>query len=199
MNSTQRSNNSVEEADEPSNDEQLRVVKSSLSIWTERWFLSSNAKDIGTLYLIFALFSGLLGTAFSVLIRIELSGPGVQYIADNQLVRRLSVKTKIDYFLCIITASKLGERESLDLNIASLLKGETLRVNLKSLNSTRAALPMVKAILLEIYLKGASIIGPSHVRYWTSNFELGLDNWILTKGRINRGVKNTLRNGLPKG
>ena len=29
----------------------------------------------------FALFSGLLGTAFSVLIRMELSGPGVQYIA----------------------------------------------------------------------------------------------------------------------
>ena len=59
--------------------------KSSISLWTERWFLSSNAKDIGTLYLIFALFSGLIGTAFSVLIRLELSGPGVQYIADNQL------------------------------------------------------------------------------------------------------------------
>ena len=53
--------------------------------WQERWFLSSNAKDIGTLYLMFALFSGLVGTAFSVLIRLELSGPGVQYIADNQL------------------------------------------------------------------------------------------------------------------
>ena len=58
---------------------------SNISLWTERWFLSSNAKDIGTLYLIFALFSGLIGTAFSVLIRLELSGPGVQYIADNQL------------------------------------------------------------------------------------------------------------------
>ena len=33
----------------------------------------------------FALFSGLVGTAYSVLIRLELSGPGVQYIADNQL------------------------------------------------------------------------------------------------------------------
>lgn len=54
-------------------------------MWKERWFLSSNAKDIGTLYLMFALFSGLVGTAFSVLIRLELSGPGVQYIADNQL------------------------------------------------------------------------------------------------------------------
>lgn len=54
-------------------------------MWTERWFLSSNAKDIGTLYLIFALFSGLIGTAYSVLIRLELSGPGVQFIADNQL------------------------------------------------------------------------------------------------------------------
>jgi hypothetical protein len=60
-------------------------LNSSISLWTERWFLSTNAKDIGTLYLIFALFSGLLGTAFSVLIRMELSGPGVQYIADNQL------------------------------------------------------------------------------------------------------------------
>ena len=57
----------------------------NISLWLERWFLSSNAKDIGTLYLIFALFSGLIGTSFSVLIRLELSGPGVQYIADNQL------------------------------------------------------------------------------------------------------------------
>jgi cytochrome c oxidase subunit 1 len=30
------------------------------------------------------MFSGLLGTAFSVMIRLELSGPGVQYISDNQ-------------------------------------------------------------------------------------------------------------------
>src|SRR5271167_2865593 len=48
--------------------------------------MSSNAKDIGTLYLIFAVFSGLLGTAFSVLIRLELSAPGIQFLnGDHQL------------------------------------------------------------------------------------------------------------------
>ena len=63
----------------------LTIKTSGISMWFERWFLSSNAKDIGVLYLIYALFAGLIGTAFSVLIRLELSGPGVQYIADNQL------------------------------------------------------------------------------------------------------------------
>jgi len=61
------------------------TLRSQMSMGMERWFNSTNAKDIGTLYLIFALFSGLLGTAFSVLIRLELSGPGVQYISNNQL------------------------------------------------------------------------------------------------------------------
>ena len=50
------------------------------------WFNSTNAKEIGTLYLIFAVFAGMIGTAFSVLIRLELSSPGVQFLqGDHQL------------------------------------------------------------------------------------------------------------------
>ena len=47
---------------------------------------STNAKEIGTLYLIFSVFAGMIGTAFSVLIRLELANPGVQFLAgDHQL------------------------------------------------------------------------------------------------------------------
>jgi cytochrome c oxidase subunit 1 len=50
------------------------------------WINSTNAKEIGTLYLIFSVFAGMIGTAFSVLIRLELSSPGVQYLqGDHQL------------------------------------------------------------------------------------------------------------------
>jgi cytochrome c oxidase subunit 1 len=50
------------------------------------WINSTNAKEIGTLYLIFAVFAGMIGTAFSVLIRLELSSPGVQFLqGDHQL------------------------------------------------------------------------------------------------------------------
>ena len=81
---------------------------SKITIWKERWFLSSNAKDIGTLYLMFALFSGLVGTAFSVLIRLELSGPGVQYIADNQLYNSIITAHAIVMIFFMVMPAMIG-------------------------------------------------------------------------------------------
>ena len=82
--------------------------KSYISMWLERWFFSSNAKDIGVLYIIFALFSGLLGTAFSVLIRLELSGPGVQYIADNQLYNSIITAHAILMIFFMVMPAMIG-------------------------------------------------------------------------------------------
>lgn len=52
--------------------------RNSVLLFVERWFFSTNHKDIGTLYLLFAGLSGILGTLFSVIIRLELSAPGGQ-------------------------------------------------------------------------------------------------------------------------
>ena len=50
-----------------------------------RWFCSTNHKDIGVLYFIFAIIAGLIGGGISVLMRAELQNPGIQYITDGQM------------------------------------------------------------------------------------------------------------------
>lgn len=99
----------------PSSKERDRwPLKSEISMFKERWFNSTNAKDIGTLYLILSLLSGLLGTAFSILIRFELSGPGVQFISNNQLYNSvvtahailMSAPLSLDEWLVLIESTK---------------------------------------------------------------------------------------------
>ena len=47
-----------------------------------RYVYSTNHKDIGTMYLIFAICMGIVGASLSVLMRLELMHPGLQYFKD---------------------------------------------------------------------------------------------------------------------
>jgi len=73
-----------------------------------RWFLSTNHKDIGTLYLLFAIMAGLVGGAFSGLIRWELAEPGLQVFTPGSLLAQLGLidATKNGYNV-IVTAHAL--------------------------------------------------------------------------------------------
>src|SRR5215467_5207112 len=49
-----------------------------------RFLYSTNHKDIGTMYLVFAIFAGVIGGLMSIAMRMELQDPGLQIFHDTQ-------------------------------------------------------------------------------------------------------------------
>ncbi len=53
--------------------------------FVKRWLYSTNHKDIGTMYLIFAMVAGVIGGGMSVAMRMELQDPGLQWFANPHM------------------------------------------------------------------------------------------------------------------
>jgi heme/copper-type cytochrome/quinol oxidase subunit 1 len=61
-------------------------LNNKFSKFCNKFIYTTNHKTIGSLYLAFAIFSGVIGTSFSMFIRLELSGTGNVFLrGDYQL------------------------------------------------------------------------------------------------------------------
>src|SRR6185312_16817639 len=73
-----------------------------------RWFCSTNHKDIGTLYLIFAVIAGLIGGLFSVLIRAQLLYPTGGIFADHQAYNVVATAHGLTMIFFMVMPAMIG-------------------------------------------------------------------------------------------
>ena len=76
--------------------------------WLTRWFSSTNAKDIGNLYLIYGLSGALIGTSLSSIIRIQLSKPGNTFILSGQIYNSVITSHALIMIFYFIMPTLLG-------------------------------------------------------------------------------------------
>jgi cytochrome c oxidase subunit 1 len=73
-----------------------------------RWLFSTNHKDIGTLYLAFSVLAVLVGGSLSMMIRLELASPGVQYFEDHQLYNQVATAHGLIMIFFVIMPALIG-------------------------------------------------------------------------------------------
>ena len=82
-----------------------------------RFVYSTNHKDIGSMYLVFAIFSGLIGGAMSIAIRMELMEPGIQLFDHHTYNVFVTAHGLIMIFFMVMPAMIANTRYMLPMSL----------------------------------------------------------------------------------
>ncbi len=73
-----------------------------------RFVYSTNHKDIGTMYLVFAICAAVIGGTISILFRLELAEPGTQYFANHQVFNSLVTAHGLIMVFFVVMPAMIG-------------------------------------------------------------------------------------------
>ena len=153
-----------------------------------RWFMSTNHKDIGILYLFTAALVGFISVCFTVYMRLELMNPGVQYMCTEgaRLVADAAKSCTPDGHLWNVIITAHGILMMFFVVIPALFGG--LGVVFVSKNWKIAVAPIVLMLGLFIFVPAinAGMVGimvPIGVL-----FTLGVSRFMYKKGMLDEKV-----------
>src|SRR2546423_14501613 len=86
-----------------------------------RYVYSTNHKDIGTMYLVFALMGGLIGGTLSIGMRLELMYPGLQIFHESHTFNVFTTAHGLIMIFFMVMPAMIGG--FVDLCVAGLMRG----------------------------------------------------------------------------
>lgn len=120
--------------------------------WVESWLFSTNAKQIGILYGIFSLFSGIVGLSLSIIMRLELAALNLQILMHNGQLFNVLVTAHavfmIFFMVMLITMGAFGKIKNKGIFICNK-RNLHINNNNKELNELKLKIGLYLAGLIE--------------------------------------------------